>query len=97
MPNWHPTDSCKFRGSGVVVERDGQLGYAKLDRLWREMLAACLAELVVVPVPRVEIDYVEGCGPDPFAISHIHSCRSRPLVTKEEPPRVLTLHPKVTL
>jgi hypothetical protein len=78
MSDWHASGSYDPRqGIGIVVERNGQLGYAKLNHIECEKLGADLARLVGAPVPPVEIGTVEGRGP--FAISHIHSPRSRPL------------------
>jgi hypothetical protein len=81
-PDWQRNNCYTVPGNtGIVVERGGQLGFAKLNGAEHEKLGSDLAVLVGVPVPRVEIGTVEGHGP--FAISHIHSCRSYPLATKE--------------
>jgi hypothetical protein len=83
--DWHITNSYRVKeGVGIVVERHGQLGFAKLNGIRREKLAACLAHLVGVHVPPVEIGKVEGQQQGPFAISYIHSPRSYPLATKQE-------------
>ena len=81
--NWHPTTRYKpERGNGTPVERV-QLWYAKMECVENEKLASDLAKLIPVPVPHVEIvDAVQGQGP--CAIGHVHSCRSRPLATKED-------------
>jgi hypothetical protein len=84
---WRPADNPgRFGGFGFVVERDGQLGFAKANSIKREKLAADLAQLTGAPVPRVEIGKVEGSS-DLFAISYMHSDNSRALVKKGELPR----------
>lgn len=81
MAEWRRCNTCKtVEGVGIFVQRDSQLGYAKLDCLAPEKLGADLAILTGVPVPIAEIGLVEGMGP--FVISHVHSKRSRPLVAK---------------
>jgi hypothetical protein len=85
--NWHASNI------DGVVERDGQLGHPKLDKIEHEKLGADLARLVCVPVPQVEIGTLEGQGR--FAISHIHSIRSRPLVAKNNASFSHTYHPAV--
>jgi hypothetical protein len=81
MVDWQRCSSCEpVEGSGIFVQRESQLGYAKLDYLASEKLGSDLALLAGLPVPIAEIDMVEGIGP--FVISHVHSKLSRPLVAK---------------
>jgi hypothetical protein len=68
----------------MVVTRNGQLGYARLNGIPMEMLAACLAQLVGAPVPRTEKCRVEGVV---YAVQDMHSCSSRPLAPKGQPKR----------
>lgn len=83
---WRPSSRIKRpEGHGVIVERDGQLGYAKLEGRKHELLASLLAEAVDAPVPHVEWGSIEGAPSDiTYVISHIHSPASRPLATKAE-------------
>lgn len=96
MADWRHCSSCKpVDGTGIFVQRENQLGYAKLDWLAPEKLGADLAQLAGIPVPIVEIDYVEGRGP--FAISHVHSKLSRPLAAKGQFSRDYSLSEKAAL
>src|SRR3954468_8558460 len=47
---------------GFPVERDGtgELGYAKAQYIWQEVLASLLADEVGVVVPQVRLGEVEG-------------------------------------
>jgi hypothetical protein len=81
LAEWRRCNTCKpVEGAGIFVQRESQLGYAKLGCLAPEKLGADLAQLAGVPVPTVEVDLVEQHGP--FAISHVHSKLSRPLAAK---------------
>jgi hypothetical protein len=80
---WYPIVEKPSVGIRSYVERNGQLGYAKFESAYIEKLAADLAQLVCVPVPRVEIGVVKGMS-GPAAISHVHSLRSEPLCTDDE-------------
>lgn len=82
---WHVTNRFNAEGvGGICVERNAQLGYAKSEWIPNEKLAADLARMVGLPIPRVEIGTVVGYGNQPFAISHVRSEHSRPLVPKRE-------------
>jgi hypothetical protein len=88
------TPAIMLGGVGTVVECNGQRGYAKRNRASYEKLGADLAQLVGVPVPRVDIGYVKNDGP--FAISYIHN-RSRPLIDNDLPPADYSPEEKIAL
>lgn len=81
---WHPTPERRSGGFGIDVKCNGQLGYAKLDRIWKEKLASDLAKLVCAPVPLVEFGTVKGMA---HTISYVHSEPSRALRTDDEAER----------
>lgn len=79
---WKKTDKWRPRpGTGsnpIAVEKDGRLGLAKQRGMEREHLTAVLANKVLVQVPPIEYDTVEGLQGD-WAISPVHSPASNDL------------------
>jgi hypothetical protein len=84
---WRTISEKPSRGIRNYVERAGQLGYPKLECVYIEKLGSDLAQLVCAPAARVEVGKVLGLT-GPAAISHVHSLRSQPLRTDDEPETV---------
>jgi hypothetical protein len=75
--DWKPTTHVAPCTGRCYVTRNGQLGFPKGEYICHEKLASDLARSICVPVPLVELGTVNGEGT--WAISHVHSLRSRPL------------------
>jgi hypothetical protein len=79
---WKKTDKWRPRsGTGsspFAVEKDGQLGLAKQRGMEREHLTAVLASKVLVQIPPIEYDNIEGLQGE-WAISSVHSSASNDL------------------
>lgn len=67
---WERDDTKPKKGNGIWVKLDGQLGYAKFDRIKEEWLGAKLAEIVGAPVPTAEHGSVRG---NPAIISFVRT------------------------
>jgi len=82
---WHFIHERPVNAKVNYVQCDGQVGFPKLGgKILLEKLASDLAELVCVPVARVEIGYLKDWN-EKAAISHVHGLNSRPLRTDENP------------
>jgi hypothetical protein len=87
---WKKTDKWRPRlGTGskpIAVEKDGQLGLAKQRGMEKEQLTAELAAKVLVKIPKIEFDTIEGHDGE-WAVSHVHSEASNDLgLVKERTP-----------
>ena len=61
----------------VAVEKDGQLGLAKQRGMEREHLTSALVAKVLVQVPPIEFDTIEGQNGE-WAVSYVPRVHSKP-------------------
>jgi hypothetical protein len=61
----------------VAVEKDGQLGLAKQRGMEREHLTSALVAKVLVQVPPIEFDTIEGQNGE-WAVSYVPYVHSKP-------------------
>ena len=74
--DWIVTSRLESQDGVFGVEHNGRLGYAKYGRKHKEKLAADLAALVEVPVPKVEFGLFGG---EQISVSHVQNGRRYPL------------------